>query len=126
MSKMMIEIASKMNQINEISRDMLACLKRRDCDVDTVRGLLERRKEIMQKIDDLLADYKAESLTEEEKQTLMGQFASFRSLHEKTQPILVERLDSQLELLGGTTQRKKAEEKYQLSGDPDISYFSHR
>ncbi len=122
----MIEITSKLNMVNEISRDMLNCLRRSDCDVEDVRRLLDRRKEIMNTIDNLLTERKMDTVTEQEKKSLMGHFIRFRSLHEETQPILVQRLDSQMELIGGTTQRKKAEEKYQLSGEPDISYFSKR
>lgn len=122
----MTAITSKMDLINDISRDILAYLERDDCDLVEVLSLLHKRKEIIKMIDDLLADYDLESITKEDEKMLIERFLHFRSLHKKTEPLLEKQLDSQKEQIGDTLQLRKAEEKYHLSGEPDISYFSQR
>ncbi len=113
-----------MMQVNEISREILDCLEGGHGDLTVIVDLLHRRKELITVIDDLLTDYRTELLTDEEEALLTGQFTSFREMHEQSQPLLKKLLESQLERLGGSAQRKKAEQKYRFSGEPDISYFS--
>ncbi len=121
----MTAITTKMDLINEISREILAYLEREDSDLGAVVTLLHKRMEVIKMVDDLLSDHDMPGMTADEERLLLGRFERFRSLHEKTEPLLAQRMESQKEHIGGATQIRKAEEKYQFSGEPDISYFSN-
>ena len=96
---------------------------------DILEDLLASRREridAMQNSIDNLAPSVLQNLSDTDRSTLHHKFEDFKKIHEQTEAVLNAKMDGQKEQLGGASNLRKAEEKYHILGEPDISYFSER
>ncbi|MBP3191971.1 hypothetical protein [Natronogracilivirga saccharolytica] len=146
----MDELLRHIDKINSISSDILTHVSTSDNQPDAERigkeiageeqdagisdfdklekMLADRREQIdaMQNSIDNLEPSFVRNLSDSDRSALNHRFNEFKKIHEQTESVLNEKMEGQKEQLGGASNLRKAEEKYHILGEPDISYFSER
>ena len=117
-------IADILHQLVELSRKITEKLEESDPSLDEIEEMLEERKRFIEKLDPLTDNIDANAFSEEEQQHLASRFRQFRDFHVRIQPMLEQLMNTQEELLGEASKKRKAEDRYHFLEKPDISYFT--
>ena len=116
-------IADKLDRIAEVSRSILDEVQKEKPSVNSLEQHMEKRRKLIGELDQLTENIDASFFSAEEQQKLARGFRTFRKLHQSIQPALTRLKDEKEQVLGVASQKRKAEQSYQLLETPDISYF---
>lgn len=113
-----------LTQLNRISNDILNELRSEKPSIETVQNALNKRKDYIEELRDLTESLDSKMLSTEEQMNLKLLFNEFSKLNKNIHQDLDTILDEQEEKLVDATNRRKAEDGYQVLKNPTFRIFN--
>lgn len=110
-------------QINTISRKIMAELEKQDPSVELINYEMNRRAEFVKELDVQTKVHPPQSLNDEERSGIKSLMDIFTELNRIIQRDLKKLMAKQKDHLEKTMSHRKAIKGYKISKTPDISYF---
>ncbi len=112
-----------LDQLNGISRTILAEMGKEDPSLDELQKELDRRQEFVNELGELTKVYPPLSLSTNDRVSIKTLFETFVQLNKKIQTDMHSMLERQQGKLATAVKQRKAESGYQILKNPDNSYF---
>lgn len=119
----MDSVLMTMARINSLSRNILFELNKDDGSFDEIRSIMDQRQTYIDQFENELTKELIDSLSNGEKEDIKIFFDEFLKINENIRDIITVTHDANSKELNSAKKRRKAEDTYQLSVKPDISYF---
>lgn len=116
-------IQQQLTEINDLSAHILEELQQPEPSLESVNERMRERAESIDKMDIMVQQFAAGSLTGAQEEKLQMLFEQHATLNDKIQQALEGLLNEQREKLGEASRKRKADDQYRVLKKPDISYF---
>ena len=119
----MEQLTHHLHRLISINRQILNRLNRDEGSVEYMKEAFEKRESHISNISDIVPKLDQDSFSPEQKKSLKALFERFNSQSQKIQQALDTIIEEAEDRIVDATQRRKAEQGYQVLKQPDISYF---
>lgn len=119
----MSPVEKLITQINKSSSNILSELDSSDPSFDVIIKELNQREKFVAELGDFSDEYPASSFAEDELTSIKSQFNAFNTLNKNIQSKAENLLNLQQQKLASAKKTRKAEDHYNISRNPDISYY---
>lgn len=110
--------------LNDLSKLILQEIQKDQPEAVKIREFMDKRDKAIQMMDEVSRTLDADRISEDSKQSLSDLFDEFSKLNQLLRKMLYEKLNRRQQELMKATRKKEAEDHYyNISDNPDISYF---
>ena len=119
----MNQLTDLLNQLTSQSKKILGELNKQPLSLATVEAAIEERQATIQLLSQLDPQQEREKLSEREEQIVTSLFSTFERVSSDINSGLTHALNESRETLASATKKRKADDKYRVISQPDITHF---
>ena len=112
-----------LHQLNNLNERILEELRKKEPSMDIVGHKMDQKEELISKLNSLTESDQKEVLSSGERQLITKLFDTFEELNKNIQRTLQKALNNRQEKWVQAANQRKAEDGYNQTRKPDISYF---
>lgn len=119
----MESLTQELQHLITVNRQILNRLNKDEASVEYMKDAFEQREIHISKISEIVPNIDKDNLSSDQKSILKPLFERFNSQSQKIQAALDTIIQEAEERVTDASQRRKAEQGYQVLKQPNISYF---
>jgi len=123
MSIVMEKLIKQITNINNLSKDILFELNKKNPSFGNIREIMIRRQDFIDEFGTEINRKLIDKLSKEDKETFKSYFDEFLIINDNIKDVISEVLKDHKTRLSAATKQRKAEEEYNNFVNPKISYF---
>lgn len=116
----------QLQKLNSRSTRILTELEKKEPSLDTLKNSMVERQKSVDELELLTRDFHKSQLSDQDSELLDTLFSKFRDLNLKILQKLDEVMSNQRKQIASIVKQKKILKSYQVSEQPDISYFQRK
>lgn len=122
----MQKVFLQLRRLNSKSIRILSELNEKEPSLEALKNSMNERQKSVDELDLLIQGFQKSQLTKEDSESLDALFSKFRDLNLKIIEGLDEVMRSRRKQIASAVKQQKVLKSYQVSGQPDISYFQQK
>lgn len=116
----------QLRRLNSKSTRILSELNEKEPSLETLKNSMNERQKSIDELDLLIPDFQKSQLSKKDAESLDILFSKFRDLNLKIVEGLDEVMRSRRKQIANIVKQQKVLKSYQVSEQPDISYFQQK
>lgn len=112
-----------MKTLNALSKEILSGLNSETVSLESVEKKMAERKAIIQSLINISPSQRRGEMTESEEEIAKTLFSTFETLSNDINTALKDALNESRETLATAAKKRKADDKYRVISQPDITHF---
>lgn len=119
----MKQVIHLLNILVKQSKEILGELNSESASLESVEEAMAQRKDTIGTLISLPPVQSRESLTQHEEEVAKNLFSTFEQLSKDINSTLTKAINESRETLASATKKRKADDKYRVISQPDITHF---